>query len=93
MNKHLFSVYSLDVLGNELEGFEVNDRNNLGDVELDPSDDQDIIQALLDADILASFSGTVADTFVIDGDDSLIFIDSKSDGFPLLQLERVRGEE
>jgi len=83
-----YRVFFLYVWGNEEEGFEVNDRSGCGTIEL-PVDfsDHDLIQALIEADILASFGGQVKDVFEIDGDDSWISIDSKRNGKPLLQLE------
>ena len=85
-----FKVYYLDVWGNEEDGFEVNDRSQCGTIQL-PTDftDQDLIRELIENDILNAFSGTVKDKFTIDGDDTLIMIDEKSNGRPLLQLERV----
>ena len=85
-----FRVYILDVWGNPKDGFEVNDRSGCGTIDLpDNYSDQDLIQALLDADILASFSGTIKEKFEIDGDDTWLSIDSKKDMRPLLQLELV----
>jgi hypothetical protein len=83
-----YKVFFSDVLGNENEGFEVNDRSGCGTIEL-PVDfsDHDLIQALIEADILGSFGGQVKDVFTIDGDESWISIDYKRNGKPFLQLE------
>ena len=85
-----YKVFFLDVLGNENEGFEVNDRSEGGTIELPKEfSDHDLIQALIEADILASFGGQVKDIFTIDGDNTWISIDRKRDSMPLLQLEAL----
>lgn len=86
MNK--YNVYSLDVWGNEEDGYEVNDRSFIGTIELyNEFTDQDVIQALLEADILNSFSGKVVDMFDIQSEEGHIDIDYKDK--PLLELEEV----
>jgi len=83
-----YKVFFLDVWGNENEGFEVNDRSECGTIDLPKEfSDQDLIQALLEANILSSFGGQVKDIFTIDGDNTWISIDRKRNGMPLLQLE------
>ena len=76
------------VSSNRMEGIEVNDRRGAGYITIpEKFTDQDLIQALLDADILCSFAGKISDVFKIDGDDSFISIDLKKTGEMLLQLE------
>ena len=85
-----FTVFFLDVWGNESDGYEVNDRSSCGTIELPFNfSDQDMIQALLDADILCSFGGKIADVFTIDSDDQGLSIYRKSDGMPLFQLMEI----
>lgn len=81
-----WQVWGLDVLGNEEDEFEVNDRFKLGIIELKVNHtDQDIVDEL----ILYSFlkSTVTVNDLVFDGDDKMIYIDEKKDGFMLFQLE------
>lgn len=78
-------VYSLDVWGNQRDGFEVNDRCNVGTIEL-PEDatDKQIIRAMVEQGYLRSSRFH----FAIDGDDMMMDIDHEPTGRPLYSLER-----
>lgn len=79
-------VFTLDVWGNEEDGFEVNDRREAGQIETsDEPTDNEVWSALLLADIAkgpfrqASFDGDAETT---------IFIEDRETGRPVFQLER-----
>jgi hypothetical protein len=79
-------VYTLDVWGNEDDGFEVNDRSRAGTVVI-PTDatDEDIVRllranAFLDPRVKAS-------DIDIDGDDYSMTVDDAKTGQPIFQLE------
>jgi len=77
-------VYSLDVWGNEEDGFNVNDRCQVGTVETsDDAPDAEVWCALIEAGIAR---GTISQAS-FDGDDGLIMIDEKETGKPVFQLE------
>jgi hypothetical protein len=81
----VFEVWSLDVYGNQRDGFEVNDRSKIGSVFSVVDDDNYIIKSLKRADIInkkCHYS-----SFSIDGDERSLYVDYK--GKPLLQLERL----
>jgi hypothetical protein len=80
-----YYVWSLDVWGNEEDGFEVNDRSKAGSIELpeDGSDNAWMI-ALEDAGFLKDGSHKVGR---IDGDDGFYHVEDKRNGRPWLQLE------
>jgi hypothetical protein len=80
-----WQVWTLDVWGNEIDGYDVNDRSRAGYIELVESyTDHDILQALKDENFLKE---SVKFTDInIDGDDTLIFIDSAENAYPLFQL-------
>lgn len=83
-----YRIWSLDVLGNEADGFTVNDRREVGSVEL--SDDAtcaDVVKALIAKGLLTPRTSARH----IDMDDSSgvdLFLDDAANGEPLFQLER-----
>jgi len=78
-------VWTYDVWGNAEDGYEVNDRNDQGEVELsDEPTDQQILDALIDMGILKS--GTQLSDLEIGGDDVSITVDAAEDDFPLAGL-------
>lgn len=84
MATQTWSVYTLDVWGNESDGYDVNDRSNVGKVEIDTdADDKAIIKTLVDAGYLRPRF-----RFAVDGDDCFISIDHAATGRPVLQLQR-----
>ena len=80
--------FGLDVLGNNKEGFEVNDRSHRGDIliPLDASD-KDIIRALKKSGMLYNRMRTKS--FRIDGDDVVMYVNLRNTTEPLFELERV----
>jgi len=84
-----WKVLSLDVWGNETGGFEVNDMCQVGTIELlaDDSDaEEDIIDALQQAEYLNPKQPTSFYEIGQDSDDTWIYIDRADNGKPLLQL-------
>jgi len=83
-----YRVFSLDVWGNNTDGFEVNDRSHSGDIliPLDASD-KDIIKTLKKSKFLYNRMRTK--TFSIDGDDIMLYVEFAKTTEPLYQLERV----
>lgn len=82
ITKEAWTVWSLDVWGNDKEGYEINDRSTIGSVEI-PADatDKQVIKALVDAEYLKPRF-----RFDIDGDDTVLYVEYK--GRPVLQLEK-----
>lgn len=80
-----YRVYSLDVWGNETDGFEVNDRRQIGTVEIEDDTPDGSILGRLQAKGYLDESLSIIDV-CIDGDDEVIFIDTTHTGYPLLQL-------
>lgn len=85
-----WTVASLDVWRNDVEGWDVNDVHELGGVVVDNiDDDESIIDALIMGEYLTE--DTRSDnltTYAVWGDDSTLYIDRKDDGRPLLRLIR-----
>lgn len=82
-----WKVYSLDVWGNEEDGFEVNDRCNAGTIETsDDPPDAEVWCALIEAHIAhnAPISRAAFDA----SDNTFISIDDSETGRPVFQLER-----
>jgi hypothetical protein len=86
MNK--YKLYTLDVWGNEIDGFEVNDRRQQGTIEL-PDDFTD--KQLLDAidDLVGLDHAELAD-IQYDGYPEYIEINDKDTGMYVFQLELER---
>lgn len=83
-----FRVWSLDVWGNEREGFEVNDRREAGSIIiLDDSDDKTLLKALKKKNFINKKCHFKS--FHLDGDNLSIYVDWRKNGFPLYQLEAV----
>lgn len=84
-----WTVWTLDVWGNPDDGYEVNDRCNVGTVELHPVDSSDCtdghILGTLQREKYLSASLSTIDV-AVDGDDRILFVDATADGRPLLQL-------
>jgi predicted RNA binding protein YcfA (HicA-like mRNA interferase family) len=82
----MWSIYSLDVWGNEEDGFEVNNRQRAGDIEiLDGASDEDIIKTLKQEGFLKA--KVKASQIHIDGDDYAMNVDDAETGEPIYQLE------
>jgi hypothetical protein len=80
-------VFSLDVWGNEKDGYDVNDRRQVGTIDLKYkafSDDQ-LLKALVDAGI-ATMKRSDKNHIFIDGGEDYISIDYK--GKPVFQLDK-----
>jgi len=81
-----YRVFSLDVLGNVRDGFEVNDRSERGALMVpENATDNQIIRALKEKNLLnkkCRFS-----SFIIDGDAQKLCVDARKSGEPLYQLE------
>jgi hypothetical protein len=82
-----WDVYSLDVWGNEEDGYEVNDRSKIGTVALPPDYTDEYLLKTLKAEGLINYSKKHLRHIEIEGDDFSISIDYK--GRPMFQLERV----
>lgn len=82
-----WNVYSLDVWGNEEDGFEVNDRSRVGTIETSAEPpDAEVWCALLEAGIAR---GVISDGSFEWQDEDLLAIDEKATGRPVFQLERM----
>jgi len=82
-----YRVYSLDVWGNDDDGYEVNDRSKIGNVSFpDNASDKEVIASLV-AEGLARASTKDLKHISIDGDDEFFTIDFK--GKPVFQLEKM----
>lgn len=81
-------IFSLDVLGNIKNGFEVNDRRDKGNVKLPKEfSTRDVIEALKKKELINKKCHTYS--FVDSADDiNSIYIDAKKTGEPLFQLEK-----
>lgn len=80
-----YTVLSLDVWGNEEDGFEVNDRCRVGTIDLDESlNSDDVLRELDGAGYVHASLCEVNDAI---GDEYTLHIDSAQNGRPLLQLE------
>ena len=80
-----WDVFTLDVWGNERDGFEVNDRSRCGTITLPPNpSNPQILSALRTAGLIRRYLKTLT----IDGDPSTITIDCARTGRPGLHLER-----
>lgn len=81
----MFTVFSLDVLGNTSDGFEVNDSYKKGTLELpDDATNKQIIRAMVDQDYLKS----ARFKFTIESDPDVMTICHKATGRPLFTLQR-----
>ena len=81
-----YTVYSLDVLGNAEDGYDVNDSFKVGTIVVQNADsDREILAALKSVGIIANHI-RLSDV-VIDGDDYMITIDDAKDGRPVFTLE------
>ncbi len=84
----IYSIWSLDVWGNEEEGFEVNDRGCINrSVEIDDdATDSDIIELMIDMGYLMAGS---RDKGQIDGDSEYtMWIEDMDTLEPWIQLQR-----
>lgn len=80
-------VFSLDVWGNETDGFEVNDRCYVGAIETsDYPPDAEVWCCLLEAGIA---KGVISRAHFDWADEALLSIDDNETGRPVFQLERV----
>lgn len=81
-----YVVASVDVLGNEEIGWDVNDTHQIGTIDISDeviNDDQLILDVLNEAQYTDNV--TVEDYF-IEGDDSYMTVRSEEDGRPMLAL-------
>lgn len=74
MLKKKYRIYTYDLIGNESDGFEVNDLFPQGDVawNLPAMSDRDIIQGLKKMGVLSKWARN--SRFQIDGDESYLYI-------------------
>lgn len=80
-------VYTLDVWGNEEDGFDVNDRCRVGTIETsDDAPHAEVWCALIEADIA---KGPISRA-EFGGDDDWISVDDQETGRPVFQLELDR---
>ena len=91
MDIRTLHVVSLDVWGNEIDGYEVNSAYYTGiDITCDIESDQDIITSLQVGEGFLSDKANI-DTITIDGDpDFMITVDDTETGYPLYQLHANR---
>jgi len=88
-NLKTYKVYSLDVWGNAEDGYTVNDRQHIKDVELsEDMEDPEILQELHEAGILVD-PKTIKGVEVLD--DCWPDINIDEDGKPILQLMAEEG--
>ncbi len=88
-----FQVLSLDVWGNENDGFDVNQSfytNHYIDIP-DINNDADIIVELIDNGLLKSHATT--DNIEIDGDDFMLYVSESKTGCPLFHLAPMLDED
>lgn len=85
-----WQVWSLDVWGNDEDGFNVNDRYDWGFLQL-PEDvsDEVVIRTIKDFGFFTK--DAVVGDFEIDGDDSIIYITDVDTGCPLCELVLEEG--
>jgi hypothetical protein len=85
MKTKIWKLYSLDVWGNAKEGYEVNDRYHLDNLELsDNATEKELVKILKSMDYLKK---TVKmKQLKIDWDEDYTTIDSAKTGKPLFQL-------
>lgn len=82
-----YTVWSLDVWGNQEDGFEVNDRRRAGSLIMaKDSSDGSIVRRLVAEGFLRR--GTSLSDVEISGDDEFILVDDYRTGEPVLQLTR-----
>ena len=79
-----WKIWSLDVWGNEQDGFEVNDRRGYGTFECDSDDEKDIQKAF--EDYMQGASGIQYNWDGYDGN-AFYVIDAKTEQ-PLFQVEK-----
>jgi hypothetical protein len=94
MSTYSYTVWSLDVWGNDDDGYEVNDRCKVGTIDLDATtvidSDQGLMEALIEAGYLKPGSDSVGE---VEGEsDYTLFIGDGDTGCPWLQLERIKEE-
>jgi len=93
----LYTIWALDVWGHGpadcdclhgCDGYWVNDRCKVGSIDIVEGMTDDALLALLDTEGYLH-----ADLCVFDaqGDESCYYVESKADGRPLLQLEKVES--
>ena len=81
----LWQVFTLDVWGNEEDGFEVNDRACVGSIETsDNATNEELCACLLDAGIAY---GSLKDAS-FEGAYGFVMINERESGRPVFQLER-----
>lgn len=87
-----FTVWTLDVWGNENDGYEVNDRCKVGTVDIpdfDNATDHAVLVALVEAGYLKPGSEAHGS---FDGSDGLYYVEDKNTACPWLQLETIDEE-
>lgn len=83
------TVWSLDVWGNQKDGFEVNDRSKQGEYKV-PCDfgtwsDEQLVRWLKDYGFIRK--GVHRSSLSFDGDDLTIYVEQSRDSYPLYQIE------
>jgi len=84
-----YKVWTLDVWGNEEDGFEVYDRREIGKISVANTKNRTLYRALVNGHFLSEEADWRHSTYSLvefDGDDEMIFVD-QTNGRPLYQLE------
>ena len=85
-----FQVWSLDVWGNETDGFDVNDRAKVGTIDLvDDCPDMEVIDALVDAGIAYAARDVRHSPSVEWDDENTAMIYAPRTGKPLFEIDRI----
>lgn len=82
-----WNVYSLDVWGNEEDGYEVNDRSRIGTVELPKAFSDEWLLKTLKNEGLINYKKSDIKSIEIDGGEDWISIDYK--GKPFFSLDKA----
>ncbi len=92
-SKRSWKIWTYDVWGNEKDGYEVNDRFPHGVVDLPENPTDAEIGKMLNREFFSKPQRV--NTLAFDGDDMVIYVNRKRDGFPILELNLVpvRGED
>lgn len=86
---HRWNVITYDVLGNETDGYEVNDSHCVGYIELEEEDQYDdaiIVQKLVESEYLDPV--VEVDELTFDGDEGIVYINEADSGYPLFCIQR-----
>ncbi len=82
-----FNVLNLEVLGNDIDGFEVNDMHKVGTIELAQDiEDEQIVELLVEEGYLSGYAHGRCE---VDQQESYIYINERESGKPLFQLQLI----